>query len=173
MTLKENKDFKIFSIVTVMFLSCSACHSQNLIESNIRRTGSIPNIKSEVKISYWNDEGFIAKNPKGISIRLETGFDTLQQISFYINDSLIESFACKTNYSIDYCLLDDKAIEIAELYLSNKVFKEGNVLKIVAGDSYINILLENKMKNYNKLSINKASKWTAGFQNSTRVEFVE
>ncbi len=174
MTLKEIKFSVIFSLLANMFLSCSIFYNKNSVHvDSIRQIGNNSIFQSEVEVTYWNDEGFIIENSEGISVSLRTGFDTLQQISFYINNSLIKNFFCKTNHSIGYCLLDNKDTEIAELYLGNKFFKEGNILKIVAGDNFINIPLKVKMKKYNRLWIYKASKWTAGFENSSRIELVE
>ncbi|MFT6200028.1 MAG: hypothetical protein ACJAQ2_001807 [Vicingaceae bacterium] len=169
MIKKLSRHVLCFGLIFITFGSSNSCYSKDekgLQESNKKK------ITEEVEITYLKNQEYPKKNVQGIDIKFLIGFDTVQEFSIFLNDSLVNKFSCKTNYSIGYCTIG-RTSEMAGYYLPNDAFEEGDVLKISTLDYIVEFDLKEKMKDYNRLDIDKATPWRISFENSSSPIIVE
>ena len=117
--------------------------------------------KSNVKISYWENNNGKDSLGKGITLLFGEGFDSASNLSVYLKRRLIKNISCKTNYSIDYCV--DSIGNIVSVYISYENFKSNSNIKICTKNEFILIQVPNNVKSYNRLKIFKENGWNASF----------
>ncbi|MEO6998852.1 MAG: hypothetical protein ABI112_12280 [Terracoccus sp.] len=175
---KRIKPYRIFLLFLIICYCCTAnSYSQSsgaLNKSQSSRSYRNDLFKNKkVKISYWKNEKFLDTSSKGIFVYISTGFDNTTTFKLFINKKLLNTFKCKTNYSIGYCITDKKNI-IPNTFLSYNAFKEGDSFCIQTENETLTIRLSEKMKQYNKLKISKAKEtWFAAFENDASITQLE
>ena len=134
----------------------------------------------ETKISYFEDLGHLhpINEIKNLNLTFRIGFDSLTNFKIKINNQLIHKFSCKTNSSIDCCMIEEGPLKarIADFSIPHDMFKSGDTITIETDDEFIQIELNDKMKKYNSIRVNRNAQkniYSLSFQNSNKVEFLE
>lgn len=161
--------------LVLIFLVYSCVTDHNSASNN--RTQLEPDSILQIipEISFYRDLNYPATGFDNISAVFTSGFDTLTNFQILINDSLITEFSCSTNYSIGHCMVKDKDSDhIGGFEMKLNSFHSDDVLSIYANNEVIELLLNDTIKNYNRLNIGKFEDiWHLYFLNSAEIIILE
>jgi hypothetical protein len=158
-----------YIILTLLLYSCSA---DSDIPNVNRIARVIPDaiVQKSAEVSFYHDSDFPETEFRSISAELTSGFDTTTDFRIMINDSLLSSFSCKTNYSVNRCIYEENdSTKIAGFTLYLDTFCSEDTLSIRTDNEIVKIVMADTMKLYNRLKIGKFDNmWELYFTNSSR-----
>lgn len=126
----------------------------------------------ELSPSFWTNEEHKLEVVENVVLYFGVGFDNYNYIDVSLNETLLKRVECNTNYSIGFCV--DKKNEIVNISIPISKIQNQNTLILETKTEIVKIKVGDKMKNYNKLVIQKeGKKWNAAFENSSETFLVE
>ncbi len=163
---------KIFSLIMLLFLLGlnEMGYSQKRLSTKLKTAYLVNRQKpkrKDVKIWFLDNKNDTIKSgkAKGVYIFFTDGFDSITNITLYLNNKVLKKCSCQTNYSINRCL--DSSLDDIGIYVPYDSLKENSYFRVTTSTEYIIIKIPLPLKSYAMLEIykNKLSspEWNAKF----------
>jgi hypothetical protein len=117
--------------------------------------------RDQIDVSFSKSKNSGDSSSSSLSIIFGSGIDPKTNFKILLNDTLIQTICCQTNYSIGYCV--DSLGHIASFNIPFSRLKPGDQIKFIHNSNFFTINLPPSYSQFNKLKIDRFKKWCAEF----------